>query len=52
MGLVNTDGDMLERYLYDANGNVTVLDGVVDAAGNDTSETEWQERTCESLKRS
>jgi RHS repeat-associated protein len=43
--LVNTDGDVAERYMYDPYGKVTVLNGVVDAEGNDTSEYEWTERT-------
>ena len=43
--LVNTSGTVVERYQYDAYGQPTVLHGDVDSAGNDTSESEWSERT-------
>ena len=40
-----TQGEVVERYVYDSYGNVTVLNGVVDSQGNDTSANEWQPRT-------
>jgi len=43
--MVNTSGTVVERYAYDAYGKPTVLHGDVDAAGNDTSGSEWSERT-------
>jgi RHS repeat-associated protein len=43
--LVNSSGNVVERYVYDPYGNVTVLNGVVDSQGNDTSANEWHPRT-------
>ncbi|KKL56977.1 hypothetical protein LCGC14_2240020, partial [marine sediment metagenome] len=36
--------EVVERYMYDPYGKVTVLDGAEDNDGTDTSETEWAER--------
>jgi RHS repeat-associated protein len=43
--LVKPNGDVAERYTYDPYGRPTVRHGVVDSAGNDTSGSEWQQRT-------
>ncbi len=40
-----SDGAVVERYRYDPYGKVSVRHGVRDAAGNNTSEDEWDERT-------
>jgi RHS repeat-associated protein len=40
-----TDGAVVERYRYDPYGKPTVLHGVRNASGQDTSGLEWQERT-------
>lgn len=40
-----SDGAVVERYMYDPYGKVSVRHGVRDAAGNNTSESEWDERT-------
>jgi RHS repeat-associated protein len=40
-----SDGAVVERYSYDPYGKATVRHGVRDAAGNDTSASEWSERT-------
>jgi RHS repeat-associated protein len=40
--LVDTDGDVVERYVYDAYGQATVLHGADDADG---AVTEWEEDT-------
>jgi RHS repeat-associated protein len=43
--LVNTSGEVVERYAYEAYGAPTILNGVKDAAGTNTSTSEWDERT-------
>jgi len=43
------DGAVVERYTYDPYGKVSVRHGVRDAAGNDTSESEWDERTSDTF---
>jgi len=40
-----SDGAVVERYSYDPYGKATVRNGVRDAVGNDTSASEWSERT-------
>jgi len=40
-----SDGAVVERYSYDPYGKATVRHGVRDAAGNDTSASEWSART-------
>jgi len=45
-GLVDGyDGAVLQRYSYDPYGKPTVLHGVRDSQGTDTSASEWQART-------
>ena len=45
-GLVDVaDGEVVERYMYEPYGKVTILHGVRNCQGTDTSEDEWQERT-------
>jgi len=39
------DGAVVERYMYEPYGEVTVLHGVRNVQGTDTSEDEWEERT-------
>jgi len=39
-----TDGAVVERYRYDPYGRATVLEGVRDVNGSDTSAVEWQPR--------
>jgi len=39
------DGAVVERYMYDPYGKVSVRHGVRDSGGTDTSESEWDERT-------
>jgi RHS repeat-associated protein len=39
------DGAVVERYMYSPYGEVTVLHGVRDSSGTDTSADEWSERT-------
>jgi len=43
------DGAVVERYMYDPYGKVSVRHGVRDAAGNNTSESEWDERTSDTF---
>ena len=38
------DGAVVERYMYDPYGKPTVLHGVRDVDGTDTSEDEWDPR--------
>ncbi|MDD4890782.1 MAG: hypothetical protein PHU85_12735, partial [Phycisphaerae bacterium] len=42
--LVNPAGQVVERYVYSPYGERTVLNGEVDAAGADTSASQWQSR--------
>jgi RHS repeat-associated protein len=44
VALVNDANEVVERYLYDPYGRTTVLHGVKDAAGTDTSASEWSFR--------
>jgi len=39
------DGAVVERYMHDPYGKVSVRHGVRDSGGTDTSESEWDERT-------
>ncbi|MBN2023788.1 MAG: autotransporter-associated beta strand repeat-containing protein [Pirellulales bacterium] len=40
--LVDEDGDVVERYVYDAYGNVTVLDSNFTADADNTTDFAWQ----------
>jgi len=44
VALVNDSNEVVERYLYDPYGRTSVLHGVKDAAGTDTSASEWNFR--------
>ena len=44
VALVNDSNEVVERYRYDPYGRTSVLHGVKDAAGTDTSASEWNFR--------
>ena len=44
VALVNDSNEVVERYLYDPYGRTSVLHGVKDAQGTDTSDHKWKVR--------